>query len=33
MYGKEIAKILVSKEQIAARVKELAAQINRDYEG
>lgn len=33
MYGKEIAKILVSKEAIAKRVKELAAEINRDYAG
>lgn len=33
MYGKEIKKILVSKEQIAQRVKELVAQINEDYKG
>lgn len=33
MYGKEIKKILVSKEQIAQRVKELGAQINEDYNG
>lgn len=33
MYGKEIAKILVSKEAIAKRVKGLAAEINRDYAG
>lgn len=33
MYGKEIAKILVSKEDIAKRVKEIAAEINRDYAG
>ena len=33
MYGKEIAKVLVSKEAIAARVKEIAAEINRDYAG
>lgn len=33
MYGKEIKKVLVSKEQIAARVKEIAAQINADYAG
>ena len=33
MYGKEIAKVLVSREEIAKRVKELAAEINRDYEG
>ena len=33
MYGKEIAKVLVSREAIAKRVKELAAEINRDYEG
>lgn len=31
MYGKEIKKILVSKEQIAQRVKELGAKINADY--
>ena len=33
MYGKEIAKVLVSREEIAKRVKELAAEINRDYAG
>ncbi len=33
MYGKEIKKVLVTKEQIAARVKELGAQINQDYAG
>ena len=33
MYGKEIAKIPVSKEDIAKRVRELAAEINRDYAG
>ena len=33
MYGKEIAKVLVSKEAIAARVKKIAAEINRDYAG
>lgn len=33
MYGKEIDRILVSKEQIAKRVKELGAQISKDYEG
>ena len=33
MYGKEIAKVLVSREEIAERVKQLAAEINRDYEG
>ncbi len=33
MYGKEIKKILVTKEQISARVKELGAQINKDYDG
>ena len=33
MYGKEIAKILVSREDIAKRVKELAELINRDYAG
>ena len=33
MYGKEIKKVLISKESIAARVKELGAQISRDYKG
>ena len=33
MYGGENAKILVSKEDIKARVKDLAAEINRDYAG
>ena len=33
MYGKEIAKVLVSREEIAKRVKEIAAEINRDYAG
>lgn len=30
-YGKDIEKVLIPEEQIKARVKELAAQINRDY--
>lgn len=33
MYGKEIERVLITKEQIAKRVKELAEQINKDYEG
>lgn len=33
MYGKEIKKILVSKEEIAARVKQLGEQISHDFEG
>ncbi len=33
MYGNEIKKVLVTKEQIAKRVKELGAQINEDYKG
>ena len=33
MYGKEIKKILITKEQIAKRVKELGEQITRDYKG
>jgi len=33
MYGNEIKRVLVSKEQIARRVKELGEQISRDYEG
>ena len=33
MYGKEIKKVLVSKEQIAKRVKELGEQISNDYAG
>lgn len=32
MYGQEIERILISKEQIAERVKELGAQISKDYE-
>ena len=31
--GKEIEKIIVSQEQIQTRLKELAAQIVKDYEG
>lgn len=33
MYGKEIKKVLVTKEQIEKRVKELGEQITRDFEG
>ncbi len=33
MYGEEIEKILVTKEDIAKRIDELAEQINRDYKG
>lgn len=33
MYGKQIKKILISKSQIANRVRELGEQISRDYEG
>lgn len=33
MYGKEIKKVLITKEQIAKRVKELGEQINADYAG
>lgn len=33
MYGKEIKKILVSKEAIAKRVAEIGAEISHDYEG
>ncbi len=33
MYGKEISRILVSKEQVAARVKELGEEISRDLNG
>ena len=33
MYGKEIKRVLVTREQIAKRVKELGEQISRDYEG
>ena len=33
MYGKEIKKVLITKEQISKRVKELGEQITRDYEG
>lgn len=32
-YGKEIKKILIDKEQIANRVKELGKEISRDYAG
>ncbi len=32
-YGKEIKKVLVCKERIAERVRELGEQISRDYEG
>lgn len=33
MYGKEIERILISKEEIAKRVKELGQQISNDYKG
>ena len=33
MYGKEIKKVLISRDEIAKRVKELGEQINRDYKG
>lgn len=33
MYGKEIKKILVSREEIAKRVSELGKQISEDYKG
>ncbi len=33
MYGKEIERVLITKEQIALRVQELAQQINKDYAG
>lgn len=33
MYGKEIEKVLITKEEIAKRVKELGAQISKDFAG
>lgn len=33
MYEKEIKSVLVTREQIASRVKELGAEITRDYQG
>lgn len=33
MYGKEIEKILISQEEIKERLKEVAAQISKDYAG
>lgn len=33
MYGKEIKKVLITRDEIAKRVKELGEQINRDYKG
>ncbi len=33
MYGKEIKKVLISKDEIAKRVAQLGAQITRDYAG
>ena len=33
MYGKEIKKVLVSREEIAKRVAELGKQISEDYKG
>ena len=32
-YGKDVAKILVTREEIQKRIAELADEINRDYEG
>ena len=32
-YGKDVAKILVTNEEIQKRIAELADEINRDYEG
>ena len=33
MYGKEIKSVLITKDQIAKRVKELGEEISRDYKG
>ena len=33
MYGKEIKKILIGKDEIARRVAEIGEEISRDYEG
>lgn len=33
MYGKEIERILISKEEITKRLKEVAEQISEDYKG
>lgn len=33
MYGKEISRILISEDQIKARIKELGKQITEDYKG
>lgn len=33
MYGKEIEKVLITREQIAQRVRQLGAQISKDYQG
>ena len=33
MYGKEIKKVLIGREEIAKRVAELGKQINEDYKG
>ncbi len=33
MYGKEIKKVLITKEEIASRVRELGEQITLDYRG
>jgi len=33
MYGKEIERILISEDQIKARIKELGKQISEDYKG
>lgn len=32
-YGKDVAKILVTREELQKRIAELADEINRDYEG
>ena len=31
--GNDIERVVVSEEQIQTRLKELAAQVNKDYEG
>ncbi|WP_302184553.1 phosphoribosyltransferase, partial [Salmonella enterica] len=33
MYGKEIKKVLITKEEIAKRVAQLGEQISKDYRG
>ena len=32
-YGKNVAKVLITREEAQKRITELAEQINRDYEG